>query len=151
MKKTNVKLYYIVSLHQTTTGGGACPAGGIVLYRFSTSNHNKNVSKPSQFLVVLYRFSTSNHNHTACMRHDGWLYYIVSLHQTTTKAQPMAQAQKLYYIVSLHQTTTQAGADLNGDMLYYIVSLHQTTTACPNAISMRELYYIVSLHQTTTA
>ena len=34
----------------------------VVLYRFSTSNHNDYIDKVLPTLVVLYRFSTSNHN-----------------------------------------------------------------------------------------
>ena len=34
----------------------------VVLYRFSTSNHNKRTCGVWGILVVLYRFSTSNHN-----------------------------------------------------------------------------------------
>ena len=34
------------------------------------------------------------------------LYYIVSLHQTTTHVKELNFLLKLYYIVSLHQTTT---------------------------------------------
>ena len=59
--------------------------------------------------VVLYRFSTSNHNHRAHSPHTLKLYYIVSLHQTTTHQGLRRQAQSLYYIVSLHQTTTDYG------------------------------------------
>ena len=45
--------------------------------------------QPSSFLwakrpVVLYRFSTSNHNHSPIATALNSLYYIVSLHQTTT-------------------------------------------------------------------
>ena len=35
-------------------------------------------------VVVLYRFSTSNHNFLLMRKSMAWLYYIVSLHQTTT-------------------------------------------------------------------
>ena len=99
-------LYYIVSLHQTTTRGlplisllcciisflyikpqlgqrrrvtrNSCiisflytkpqpgrpstKAAAVVLYRFSTSNHNWLCNASSREQVVLYRFSTSNHN-----------------------------------------------------------------------------------------
>ena len=34
----------------------------VVLYRFSTSNHNKEQRALDPVQVVLYRFSTSNHN-----------------------------------------------------------------------------------------
>ena len=56
----------------------------------------------------------------------------------------------LYYIVSLHQTTTFPNSLSPVMRLYYIVSLHQTTTADVMGHDYKELYYIVSLHQTTT-
>ena len=56
----------------------------------------------------------------------------------------------LYYIVSLHQTTTRKELILSEFWLYYIVSLHQTTTFKSSIVSVKRLYYIVSLHQTTT-
>ncbi len=79
-----IMLYYIVSLHQTTTHRrrlslrdcciisflyikpqrqfppAACAT--VVLYRFSTSNHNLLSLLSTGIYVVLYRFSTSNHN-----------------------------------------------------------------------------------------
>ena len=56
------------------------------------------------------------------------LYYIVSLHQTTTSLWILFSFLLLYYIVSLHQTTTRQVQTLTATWLYYIVSLHQTTT-----------------------
>ena len=56
----------------------------------------------------------------------------------------------LYYIVSLHQTTTWHHHRRTNGQLYYIVSLHQTTTLHPLRSCVVLLYYIVSLHQTTT-
>ena len=56
----------------------------VVLYRFSTSNHNLSGWKCSRRVVVLYRFSTSNHNLRSAFISLSLLYYIVSLHQTTT-------------------------------------------------------------------
>ena len=58
--------------------------------------------------VVLYRFSTSNHNRVSSNPFMSTLYYIVSLHQTTTAQGLSPQWPRLYYIVSLHQTTTLA-------------------------------------------
>ena len=100
-------LYYIVSLHQTTTSSSkysvyiCCIISflyikpqltlifiivmPVVLYRFSTSNHNSHCGIPLFITVVLYRFSTSNHNGGSPYPRLGKLYYIVSLHQTTTK------------------------------------------------------------------
>ena len=87
--------------------------------------------------VVLYRFSTSNHNLPsigACIR---LLYYIVSLHQTTTIITQRSPRPLLYYIVSLHQTTTTITISEKYIALYYIVSLHQTTTW----IGSKKLYF----------
>ena len=78
------------------------------------------------------------------------LYYIVSLHQTTTVECFDELLSKLYYIVSLHQTTTCSVFRRCSLTLYYIVSLHQTTTQLADRFGEKELYYIVSLHQTTT-
>ena len=100
-------LYYIVSLHQTTTVSAqhicsyrciisflyikpqppaSCAAQlRVVLYRFSTSNHNHQGGHHWRGVVVLYRFSTSNHNLPDALHLGTQLYYIVSLHQTTTQ------------------------------------------------------------------
>ena len=56
----------------------------VVLYRFSTSNHNSSHGHHRSRGVVLYRFSTSNHNTFGGGNDTLGLYYIVSLHQTTT-------------------------------------------------------------------
>ena len=61
------------------------------------------------YSVVLYRFSTSNHNKEPTEYGKRELYYIVSLHQTTTVGSIKRAWEKLYYIVSLHQTTTYLG------------------------------------------
>ena len=103
-------------------------AHSVVLYRFSTSNHNYQATMMPSGYVVLYRFSTSNHNRPTCRSNYCQLYYIVSLHQTTTIYKRQYCRYKLYYIVSLHQTTTYNLFTPNGMLLYYIVSLHQTTT-----------------------
>ena len=100
--------------------------------------------------VVLYRFSTSNHNQEEFFDIEQALYYIVSLHQTTTLRVQAERNAKLYYIVSLHQTTTPQPSAPIRTRLYYIVSLHQTTTTLFGGKNPTELYYIVSLHQTTT-
>ena len=78
--------------------------------------------------VVLYRFSTSNHNQSALHCSCTELYYIVSLHQATTAPHLHLISFLLYYIVSLHQTTTLPCNTIANVLLYYIVSLHQTTT-----------------------
>ena len=143
-------MYYIVSLHQTTT----CHASqqnilgciisflyikpqltilfllynSVVLYRFSTSNHNSFRKPPSQCSVVLYRFSTSNHNLVwpSLRRWPVVLYrFSTSNHNRSPKR---TLTSSLYYIVSLHQTTTRYALINFARVLYYIVSLHQTTT-----------------------
>ena len=65
----------------------------VVLYRFSTSNHNRKCAGRKKLGVVLYRFSTSNHNPWTKRTQSVQLYYIVSLHQTTTEKQ-VAQQDK---------------------------------------------------------
>ena len=110
----------------------------------------RSATKINARCVVLYRFSTSNHNNKVILLGNVGLYYIVSLHQTTTRINAYSTDFLLYYIVSLHQTTTRIiGGRLTSE-LYYIVSLHQTTTEKEYYKKVFELYYIVSLHQTTT-
>ena len=77
-----------------------------VLYRFSTSNHNKLVIFPVDKTVVLYRFSTSNHNHARGI----FSFVTVVLYRFSTSNHNSlvwsTTSSKLYYIGSLHQTTT---------------------------------------------
>ena len=47
------------------------------------------VTNAIQHAVVLYRFSTSNHNGRCLYLIFSLLYYIVSLHQTTTRGLPL--------------------------------------------------------------
>ena len=124
----SVTLYYIVSLHQTTTCRHPTKFNNCCIISFlyikpqlptcrRNTRHcciisflyikpqliqNNNLSplrciisflyikpqpnarKTSILPVVLYRFSTSNHNLPGVLEHLNSLYYIVSLHQTTT-------------------------------------------------------------------
>ena len=145
-----ILLYYIVSLHQTTTDNQFIPRWESCIISFLYIKPQLVPNTPQCLPVVLYRFSTSNHNTQAFGTIYHMLYYIVSLHQTTTFNLDLINGKKLYYIVSLHQTTTTLSLVQNLTKLYYIVSLHQTTTTRNKYIIPALLYYIVSLHQTTT-
>ena len=59
--------------------------GGVVLYFYSTSNHNLESSQGVSMNVVLYFYSTSNHNEDLIFSSFSRLYYISILHQTTTR------------------------------------------------------------------
>ena len=122
----------------------------VVCYRLSSTTHTTPTLTQVSNYVVLYRFSTSNHNNLRSSSSNLWLYYIVSLHQTTTEREFETIMLSLYYIVSLHQTTTATRHYWTLPMSYYIVSLHQTTTRARHYTDGGRLYYIVSLHQTTT-
>ena len=102
------QLYYIVSLHQTTTRKSSssvdrsciisflyikpqlikivqyCRLSCIISFLYIKPQHHKVVSHFQ--CVVLYRFSTSNHNMGQVSSTGYLLYYIVSLHQTTTQS-----------------------------------------------------------------
>ena len=186
-------LYYIVSLHQTTTrswtrGRPNCCIISFLYIKPQLSMLNTLKSrcciisflyiKPQlstltfiEVFVVLYRFSTSNHNSICTTWLFGWLYYIVSLHQTTTRGRQIPQWDWLYYIVSLHQTTTKIREWkphprciisflyikpqlFTAPEEYVKVVLYRFSTSNHNVIAsaffLRSLYYIVSLHQTTT-
>ena len=60
----------------------------IVLYLFSTSNHNEWSGAAAVRAIVLYLFSTSNHNVSSACALQDILSYISFLHQTTTYAFP---------------------------------------------------------------
>ena len=101
-----LKLSYILILHQTTTAtiedlkSSSCFISlfyikpqhnsytlvpiSVVLYPYSTSNHNYQGKGIRLVHVVLYPYSTSNHNLLGMTAHFGRLFYILILHQTTT-------------------------------------------------------------------
>ena len=56
----------------------------VVIYRYSTSNHNRISETTASHGVVIYRYSTSNHNSVMAVFTNSQLSYIVILHQTTT-------------------------------------------------------------------
>ena len=60
--------------------------------------------------VVSYRNSTSNHNRELTDSNYDELYLIEILHQTTTLEEPPAEIVLLYLIEILHQTTTFGGS-----------------------------------------
>ena len=78
-----IVLYLFSTSNHNSAPSGELPAP-IVLYLFSTSNHN--YTKPLRFtiLIVLYLFSTSNHNCNQFVRLMVGLSYTFFLHQTTT-------------------------------------------------------------------
>ena len=82
--KRPTMLYYIVSLHQTTTRPRCIAAyrSCIISFLYIKPQHLYETGKEQ--IVVLYRFSTSNHNKRNACENRPKLYYIVSLHQTTT-------------------------------------------------------------------
>ena len=121
-------LYYIVSLHQTTTANVVQAKRCRCIISFLYIKPQPPYFDIFSLFVVLYRFSTSNHNQQQLVNLRAELYYIVSLHQTTTTSHTFLNSLLLYYIVSLHQTTTNSMPYRPLCMLYYIVSLHQTTT-----------------------
>ena len=122
------KLSYTFFLHQTTTVGlGAFPLVDclipffyikpqlylsaafffvIVLYLFSTSNHNWAMWRQAQVCIVLYLFSTSNHNCVSNLRRDGKIVlYLFSTSNHNWNLQHLA-ISVLSYTFFLHQTTT---------------------------------------------
>ena len=56
----------------------------IVLYLYSTSNHNVEQLLVAPDVIVLYLYSTSNHNRLCAPKFPSLLSYIFILHQTTT-------------------------------------------------------------------
>ena len=75
-----ISLFYIKPQHNSYT---LVPIS-VVLYPYSTSNHNYQGKGIRLVHVVLYPYSTSNHNLLGMTAHFGRLFYILILHQTTT-------------------------------------------------------------------
>ena len=117
-----ISLFYIKSQRQCRYAKGH----GVVLYLFSTSNHNHHSAQHQHWQVVLYLFSTSNHNQ-----------YITNINKS-----------KLSYISFLHQITTAECWRNLGYVLSYISFLHQITTHCPlssgRGCCLISLFYIKS-------
>ena len=63
-------------------------------------------------IVVLYLFSTSNHNRRSIFQCQNMLSYISFLHQTTTWSSCFNGGGMLSYISFLHQTTTKKSQTL---------------------------------------
>ena len=143
-----VVLYpYSTSNHNYDNDG--VPRINVVLYPYSTSNHNRRrtTSLPSQ--VVLYPYSTSNHNQTVMFQPTKALSYILILHQTTTNSWSIFCFSRC--LISLFYIKPQLFAvhtPLARVVLYpYSTSNHNR--ACNNSC-IDELSYILILHQTTT-
>ena len=143
-------LYYIVSLHQTTTAvllgqnNNGCIISflyikpqqvtvllgmlRVVLYRFSTSNHNVDYRSTSFAKVVLYRFSTSNHNQAAANAYA--LKVVLYRFSTSNHNWAICVFFKLRVVLYRFSTSNHncQCCQVLQISLYYIVSLHQTTT-----------------------
>ena len=118
----------------------------VVLYLYSTSNHNYACIINNTHIVVLYLYSTSNHNfcYYVCDLNGVVLYlYSTSNHNIEVECDHW---KKLSYIFILHQTTTQYNAASPLNLLSYIFILHQTTTRCKQVSNLQGcliyLFYI---------
>ncbi len=141
-----ISLFYIKPQHMSRRG----VSDSVVLYPYSTSNHNNCFTVRSSTAVVLYPYSTSNHNSDAGVVEEVRLSYILILHQTTTCGECDECRKRclisLFYIKP--QLITQY-FKCNLVVLYpYSTSNHNSTAVTVNAA---ELSYILILHQTTTA
>ena len=78
----------------------------VVLYPYSTSNHNFILLLICVRFVVLYPYSTSNHNSCRSLTPSNQLSYILILHQTTTRRLPCLSVSSclisLFYIKPQH-------------------------------------------------
>ena len=100
----------------------------VVLYLYSTSNHNNTFHLTKQRRVVLYLYSTSNHNGSGCGAASASvvLYlYSTSNHNIEVKVSRSDFVVLYLYSTSNHNDTAITNAR-NG--LFYTSILHQTTT-----------------------
>ena len=121
-------LYLIEILHQTTTKRHAqtCTICCILSKFYIKPQHSCCCFR--FFGVVSYRNSTSNHNRECAIVSVTPLYLIEILHQTTTGQLNPLYTPSLYLIEILHQTTTRSCSEAMELELYLIEILHQTTT-----------------------
>ena len=100
------ELSYIGILHQTTTA--RVPSVLWLSCLISVFYIKPQLQNRSKFdlSVVLYRYSTSNHNKNVQLSKARKLSYIGILHQTTTRSLSCSLWYQLSYIGILHQTTT---------------------------------------------
>ena len=163
-----ISVFYIKPQHEYR----AEPSRFVVLYLFSTSNHNIKSLNISETIVVLYLFSTSNHNwqsarrtsrhvvlylfstsnHNFCM----YIYYlcVVVLYLFSTSNHNVKSCNLLLNLVVLYLFST---SNHNREWIFskhnrlsYICFLHQTTTVQIAGCNPAMLSYICFLHQTTT-
>ena len=121
-------LSYISFLHQTTTLQEVRHRLYDCLISLFYIKPQPTSCRFSDKLIVLYLFSTSNHNVPRNNSLSVSLSYISFLHQTTTLVMLLDTLILLSYISFLHQTTTHMILCINVKVLSYISFLHQTTT-----------------------
>ena len=102
-----VLLSYICFLHQTTTLRYVTRCKYCCLISVFYIKPQLVDGKLLRELVVLYLFSTSNHNVRQVPSVPLRLSYICFLHQTTTLLGLIPKDERLSYICFLHQTTTR--------------------------------------------
>ena len=122
----------------------------IVLYLYSTSNHNSFCNLEHHTLIVLYLYSTSNHNYKEVVGMFTELSYTFILHQTTTrsvrsvfschcliplfyiKPQPPVQSLSTKTIVLyLYSTSNHNNVIGNKRELYIVLYLYSTSNHNP--------------------
>ena len=121
----------------------------IVLYFFSTSNHNSALSVVALQRIVLYFFSTSNHNKDLFINLCAELSYTSFLHQTTTKSSSTCPHTHCL-ILLFYIKPQQVGKTINfKDIVLYVFSTSNHNRdwwwSCATLLS-----YTSFLHQTTT-
>ena len=123
----------------------------VVLYLFSTSNHNSFRSVPVQCVIVLYLFSTSNHN-PAPLALFAAEYCLISLFYI--KPQLRGNEGKLISgcLISLFYIKPQLRG-YESQLVTVVLYLFSTSNHNRAAVHKRprQLSYISFLHQTTTS
>ena len=121
--------HFIVLYFFSTSNHNTCQSclddSSIVLYFFSTSNHNDDAAAFATMKIVLYFFSTSNHNSSYLLGISNKLSYTSFLHQTTTI--PWSVQHRLHCLILLFYIKPHPR--MSGRKLSYTSFLHQTTTS----------------------
>ena len=144
----------------------------VVLYLYSTSNHNIKIKRSSECGVVLYLYSTSNHN--VKPRKPKWCYVVLYLYIYIKPQRSASRCASFTVVLYLYSTSNHnalvvvafkgyvvlylySTSNHNPLLLYtyqILVVLYLYSTSNHNTISITlacfKLFYTSILHQTTT-
>ena len=141
-----ISLFYIKPQHRAHRF--ACM--DIVLYLYSTSNHNLRATDSVITLIVLYLYSTSNHNRCIFLRtSDNIVLYLYSTSNHNLDELVEDVEIIVLYLYSTSNHNAPCSRPVSAGIVLYLYSTSNHNWCCRSREPGR-LSYISILHQTTT-